>query len=145
VQTEAVSYVSGRTDVLCALFVLAALLAWRRARRPADGWAVTTAGLVIAALGCKEAAVLVPLVLLFPGASPLEHPPRPWLPIAAALAWAIGWSITATQGTALSGLGARLPAVAATAVDYARPPWPSDLHSSASSPCRVDRPHRRAQ
>src|SRR6185503_13123674 len=54
VQTEAVSYVSGRTDVLCALFVLGALLVWRRARRAADGWAIASAALVLAALGCKE-------------------------------------------------------------------------------------------
>jgi hypothetical protein len=129
VQTEAVSYVSGRTDVLCALFVLAALLAWRRARGALDRWAVVTAALTLAALGCKETALLVPLVLLVPGASPAAHPPRPWLPIAVALAWAIGWTVTAAEGTTLGGLGARLPAVAAIAVDYARLlAWPSDLH-----------------
>ena len=40
VQSEAVTYVSGRTDVLCALFALLGFLAWRRARGPFDAWAV---------------------------------------------------------------------------------------------------------
>lgn len=129
VQTEAVSYVSGRTDVLCALFALGALLVWRRARRATDRWAVATSALVLAALGCKETAVLVPLVLLVPGASPCDRPPRPWLPLAAAVAWAVAWTVTATQGPAPGGLVARLPAIAAMVVDYARLlVWPSDLH-----------------
>ena len=129
VQTEAVSYVSGRTDVLGALFVLGALLAWRRARRAVDGWAVASAALVLAALGCKETAVLVPLVFLVPGAHPLATPPHPWLPLAAASVWAIGWALTAAPTTAFAGLDVRLPAVAAMVLEYARLlVWPGDLH-----------------
>jgi len=129
VQTEAVSYVSGRTDVLCALFVLGALLVWRRARRAADGWAIASAALVLAALGCKETALLVPLVFLVPGGHPLATPPRPWLPIAAAIVWATGWALTAAPAAALTGVGSRLPAVAAMGLEYARLlAWPSDLH-----------------
>ena len=59
-QTEAVTYVSGRTDVLCALWTLAGLLAWRRARRAADAWAVLSTLTFLAALRCKEAAALNP-------------------------------------------------------------------------------------
>jgi hypothetical protein len=129
VQTEAVSYVSGRTDVLCALFVLGALLVWRRARRAADGWAIASAALVLAALGCKETALLVPLVFLVPGAHPLTNSPSPWVPIAAAIVWAIGWALTAAPATELTGVGGRLPAVAAMGLEYARLlAWPSDLH-----------------
>ena len=43
VQSEAVTYVSGRTDVLCALFALLGFLAWRRrpTRRTAHAPAAT--------------------------------------------------------------------------------------------------------
>lgn len=127
VQTEAVAYVSGRTDVLAAFFAVAALLAWRRARTPADGWAVATTALVLAALGCKESAALVPLALLAPGASPTSV--RPWLPLGAAAAWVVAWVATGGPGLHADGLVARVPAVAAAVLEHARLlVWPSDLH-----------------
>ena len=63
--TEAVGYVSGRSEVLCATFVLSSVLALRRwfvARHPM--WLV--AGLVswVCALGTKESAAVLPLVLV---------------------------------------------------------------------------------
>jgi len=52
VQTEAVTYVSGRSSSLCALFALGSLLAWIRGR------AAWSAVLLVLALGTKETALL---------------------------------------------------------------------------------------
>jgi hypothetical protein len=129
-QTEAVSYVSGRTDVLCAAFALAALLAWRRAERPFDGAALATAVLVLAALGCKETALLVPLVLLVPGANPRVPPPRPWAALGVTAVWAVAWAAASGgSGGGLGGVAPRLPAIAAALLTHVRLLiWPGDLH-----------------
>jgi len=87
-QTEAVTYVSGRSSALVALCCLAAMLAWLRAvdastvvardirveaaRIPARGWAALFAAL---ALATKEAAVVLPLVLLLWVATTPGHAP----------------------------------------------------------------------
>ena len=66
VQTEAVSYISGRSVSLMALFYLCSVLAWLRtdrAENPAS-WRVFSAGLFGAALLVKETAVTLPLALL---------------------------------------------------------------------------------
>ena len=129
VQAEAVSYVSGRTDVLCALFALLGLLAWRRVGRPFDAWAVASAAAFAAALLCKEAAVLLPLVLLVPGAHPSAAPPRPILPIAVAALWVVALATTAAPALHLADLPGRLGAIARAGLEYARLLlWPSDLH-----------------
>ena len=129
VQTDAVSYVSGRTDVLCALFALLALLAWRRAARPFDGWALASGAAFAAALLSKEAAVLLPLVLLVPGAHPLATPPRPVLPIGVAATWTIAVATPSAPALHLAELPARLGAIARAGLEYARLLlWPSDLH-----------------
>jgi hypothetical protein len=129
VQTEAVTYISGRTDVLCALFTLLALLAWRNTRRSADGWAVASAAAVGAALLCKEAAALLPLALLVPGAHPAARPPRPLLPLAAGGVWLVAWSTLSGQTVALAGLGGRLTAIAVALLTYVRLlVWPVGLH-----------------
>jgi hypothetical protein len=126
VQTDAVTYVSGRTDVFAALFVLLAFLAWRNARGPADGWAIASAVAVAAAVLAKEAAVLMPLALVVPGAHPAARAPRPWLPIAAAVLWLVG---AHRPPIALGDLGARVPAIGVAALGYARLlVWPVDLH-----------------
>jgi hypothetical protein len=135
VQTEAVTYVSGRTDVLCALFVLLALLAWRRARTAIDAIAVLTAGAVAAALLSKEAAVAAPLVLLLRGAHPNPRPPRPFLPIAAAAIWLGLWAATGGPGIQLAGLVSRLPATAVALLRYVGLLlWPADLHLERFTP-----------
>lgn len=135
VQTEAVTYVSGRTDVLAAVFVLGALLAWRRARRATDAWAAATAGAFVAALLCKEAVALLPLALLLPAAHPAPRPPLPLLPLAAAAAWLVGVVVGGTHPPALATLGERLPAVAVAALEYARLlVWPADLHLERFTP-----------
>lgn len=66
VQTEAVTYVSGRSMSLMALFGLAALLAWLEAgqRRHPQGWRILALALFAAALAVKEVALVLPLALV---------------------------------------------------------------------------------
>jgi len=63
--TEAVGYISGRSEVLCATWLLLALLCGRR-WLTGDGskWAVLTVGFWIAALATKETAAMFPLVFV---------------------------------------------------------------------------------
>jgi hypothetical protein len=63
--TEAVGYISGRSEVLCATFVLLALLSGRRWMN-GDGakWAMVTVGLWGVALATKETAAMFPFVLI---------------------------------------------------------------------------------
>jgi hypothetical protein len=64
VQTEAVTYVSGRSMSLAATFCLLALLAWDRARMGgAVGWRWAAAAAALLALGTKEMAAALPLLL----------------------------------------------------------------------------------
>jgi len=129
VQTEAVTYVSGRTDVFCALFVLLGALAWRRAAGAADRFAVASAAAMAAAVLSKEAAIAMPLALLVPGAHPAVRPPRPVLPLAVGSAGLLGWTLAAHPGIGLAGLLGRLPAIAVAALTYLRLlVWPADLH-----------------
>ena len=62
--TEAVGYISGRSEVLCATFFLLGMLSGRRWVR-GDGapWAMLTVGLWGAALATKETAAMFPFVL----------------------------------------------------------------------------------
>jgi len=63
--TEAVGYISGRTEVLCATFFLAALLyarAWMRGGRRL--WLALTVTFWAAAMATKEIAAVFPFVLL---------------------------------------------------------------------------------
>jgi hypothetical protein len=63
--TEAVGYISGRSEVLCATFVLLALLSGLRWMK-GDGarWAMLTVGLWGVALAAKETAAMFPFVLV---------------------------------------------------------------------------------
>jgi len=64
-QTEAVGYVSGRSEVLCAVFFLSALLYSRRAIIGGSRVSVALAiGSGILALAAKETAIALPIVLL---------------------------------------------------------------------------------
>ena len=83
--TESVSWVTGRSDVLAALFLLPGLLAilrWRDTGRPAA--LAGAVALFLAALLAKEVAivalVLVPMVLLAAAAERTAPPARPPLP-----------------------------------------------------------------
>jgi tetratricopeptide (TPR) repeat protein len=75
IQTEAVTYVSGRSMLLMASFGLAALLSWLEAgqrARPAT-WRLLAFLLFAAAILSKEVAVVLPLaLLLLPGKAPRQ-------------------------------------------------------------------------
>jgi hypothetical protein len=77
IQTEAVTYISGRSMLLMASFGLAALLCWLEAdhhRRPIT-WRVSALLLFVAAILSKEVAVVLPLaLLLLPGKRPTQTP-----------------------------------------------------------------------
>src|SRR4029077_6975427 len=61
---ESVSFVSGRTDVLAALFCLLALLAYDRGRdQPRWSWTACSLGAYLLALLAKEVAITLPAVL----------------------------------------------------------------------------------
>jgi hypothetical protein len=136
-QTEAVSYVSGRTDVFCALCALAGLLAWRRARRPVDGWAIASTLAFGLALLFKEAAAPLALVWWLPGAHPAREPPRPLLVLGMAATWAVAYAATAAFPTEASALRERLPGIVMTAGSYVQVlVWPTDLHVERFVPVR---------
>ena len=129
VQTEAVTYISGRTDPLCALFLLLSLHAWRRSSHAVDRFAIASGAAILLALLCKEAAVAMPLVMLVRGAHPADRPPRPVVPISCALAWLALWALTDGPGLHVSGIPERIPAIGIAALTYFRLlAWPSDLH-----------------
>ena len=135
VQTEAVTYISGRTDVLCALFVLLALLAWRRARHGPDVWAWASTLAIGLALLAKESAALVAPVLLMPCAHPGPTRPRPLLPLLATGAWLVAWITAGGAGSGLRGLGERLPAIGIAALENLRLiVWPVHLHLERFTP-----------
>jgi len=75
VQTEAVTYLSGRSASLAALFVLCALYAWLRGRAAsadrarARVWSGAALGAFVLALGSKETALVLPLLLWLWGAT----------------------------------------------------------------------------
>ncbi len=135
VQSEAVLYVSGRTDVLGAAFALAALwlhlrgAGWRDA--PALRHARLGAALCFAlSLGCKESSAALPLAfavgdrLLASGRRDgLAELRRLW-PYALMLAAYAGWRASLPgEGLALAGPGdalAQVGAALAALADYAR-------------------------
>lgn len=65
IQTEAVTYISGRSMCLMALFGLAALLAWMEAERHRHpkAWRALALALFAAAVATKEVALVMPLAL----------------------------------------------------------------------------------
>ena len=63
--TEAVGYISGRSEVLCGSFFLLAILSFGRwMRQGGGGWWLLAAGLWGVALLTKEVAAMLPIVLL---------------------------------------------------------------------------------
>lgn len=86
VQTESVTYVVARSNVLAGSFCLLSLLAWLRGREPGAGWwwMLLVALLYVAALASKETAAVLPLaMLLCLGAE--RAPPRRQLVVPLAL------------------------------------------------------------
>ena len=140
VQTEAVTYVSGRTDLLAAMFSLAALLLQARARgwaggRPRSGLALGAAACYALALGSKESSALLPLALLAGDRIFARRPggARALLPHALILAGYAAWRAHLGAGTVALGdpaaLGPRLLAALAAVGEYARLAlFPVNLH-----------------
>jgi tetratricopeptide (TPR) repeat protein len=135
VQSEAVLYVSGRTDVLAGVFALGALLlhgqaaGWRDASPP-RGARFGAALCFALALGCKESAAVVPLAFaygdrLFSGSR--RRSLRAVLlgvwPYLLVLALYLGWRASLPgEGLVLAGLDdapARVTAALAALADYA--------------------------
>jgi protein O-mannosyl-transferase len=74
--TEAVGYISGRAEILCAAFFLAALCTGRRWLTDGGAaWGLSTIVLWIAAIGSKETAGAFPVVLLALDSLTLAGPP----------------------------------------------------------------------
>ena len=75
VQTEAVTYVSGRSVSLMGLFYLCSAMTWLRADRTANppAWRALSAALFGAALLVKETAVTLPIALLLLDAAGTRH------------------------------------------------------------------------
>lgn len=87
VQTEAVTYVSGRSMSLMAAFGLAGLLCWLEApgRARPRWWQAAALGAFAAAILTKEVAVVLPLaLLLLPGDGPRRRHPAALLALATA-------------------------------------------------------------
>jgi protein O-mannosyl-transferase len=86
VQTESVTYISGRSNVLMALFALVTLYCWLRAgnghRRGRFAWHAASLGALLLAAACKETALITPLAMWLCWAClPLkvrQLTPRPW-------------------------------------------------------------------
>lgn len=64
VMTQAVGYVSGRSEVLYSLFFLASLLAARQWMRAGGWWWLASLALWVLSLASKETAAVLPLVLI---------------------------------------------------------------------------------
>lgn len=97
-RTENVTWISGRTDVMMAFFVLVALEAFagfekRRADRPARAWPFFAAGIVAVVAGVlsKEPAAMIPVLLLADraAAGPKSRPSR--LPLVVTSVLCVGY------------------------------------------------------
>ena len=100
VQTEAVTYVSGRSSSLSASFALASILAWVVGRERSRPWLAGAASpiFLVASLLVKETAVVVPLALVLVDAA---FGPRPFLWRAALRSTAVHWAVVAVALAAL--------------------------------------------
>jgi tetratricopeptide (TPR) repeat protein len=146
--TEAVTWISGRAELLAAGFALAALLL-SLARRPSLAWLTPLA--VLFAVGSKESAATLPLILLYTrwGITARERRPA-WGPLVASFGsvllylafrrWVIGtWSgpLPEPMDNPMTGLGLfqRLPTVLAVAGRYVWLfLWPGRLSVDYSAP-----------
>ncbi|MDT8396936.1 MAG: tetratricopeptide repeat protein, partial [bacterium] len=96
VHAESVAFVSGRTDLLAALFVLITAILWLRSRKDPWRWVPYVAGMASFALAClaKEVAFVLPAVavswVLVFRTSPDE---REASRVARDLPWIAGWFV----------------------------------------------------
>ena len=132
---EAVTYVAGRSDPLAAAFLLLAMLAFLRRGRGAV--AVSVAAYFLALLA-REAAVVLPLLLVLVDRMPpgrARRPPRAYLPYALVLAAYLvlrAFAVAgpgATPATAAVPLARRMLTTASVVLEYLRL-WllPAGLH-----------------
>ena len=155
-RAESVAWITDRSDLLCAAFVLLAVLAYVRAIEGADAlrwrpWGILALLAMAAALLSKEIAVTLPAVMLVLDAYPLRRPIgwarrlREKLPfLVLTVAGALVAALARSAGARFSpfeqyGLGARL-AMAAYSLWYfvATTVWPSGLAPFHELPPRVD-------
>ncbi len=91
VASETALYISARSESMSTLFMLASLLAWRRAQRPGSLL------LFVLALGCKSTAIVTPVLLwgvdrILPTSSVRgESGLRPWGPFGVAVITYLVW------------------------------------------------------
>jgi hypothetical protein len=102
IMTEAVGYVSGRSELLCGVFLLSAFLAMRAwMRERTGGWLALGAVLWVLALASKEIAVAFPLLVaaydfwIHPGEAEDRwlRVSRVYVPIAVVAAIAVTWRL----------------------------------------------------
>lgn len=115
VQTESVTYIAARPNLVATLFVLLALLAWLRGsvRHAFLWWPLATLCFVLALLG-KETAAMLPLAMLLCLAATRDFSNRElWLPLAlAALCvslFAVLWAYTPYDYLLRTSLETRSP------------------------------------
>ena len=68
VQTEAVTYISGRSSSLAACFCLLSLYCWVRSEQGSKAWLIACGASYVAAVATKETALILPLALWLYGA-----------------------------------------------------------------------------
>ena len=81
VQTESVTYIAGRSNVLMASFSLLAILAWSK-RGAMRGWVAVSLSLLFlaAAIATKETSAVLPLAFLLWSVTTRDSPPMKLLP-----------------------------------------------------------------
>jgi tetratricopeptide (TPR) repeat protein len=155
-RAESVAWITDRSDLLCAAFVLLALLAYLRALDGAGAlrwrpWGILALSAMVAALLSKEIAVTLPAVLLVLDAYPLrrrvgwaQRLREKWPFLVLALAGAVVAVLARSAGARFSplqeyGVGARL-AMAAHSLWYfvATTVWPRGLAPFHEPPVHVD-------
>jgi tetratricopeptide (TPR) repeat protein len=95
--TEAVTYVTGRSESLCATFILGALIYWTRWRRAGEAFDLALSGAcLLLGLATKEVAAVLPLLLLLlelglpqPAEASSPGPSRRAVALALGAAWAV--------------------------------------------------------
>lgn len=126
--TECVNYVSARSESLCAMFGLAAMLAYFRGReRNALGWSVGAGLLMLAAFLVKPVAISVPFLIALIELAAKDR--QRWPEVSRRLLWVV---VPAALGMWLSAAMTPPFAIASASgfsrVDYARSELPAMLY-----------------
>jgi hypothetical protein len=139
VQTEAVTYVSGRSVSLAALFALASVLAWIRGRERASPWLtlIASPAFFAAALLVKETSLVVPAAIaLWELTAPRRKPLRDLAPMR-------GHLVVASLAVAAAVASPTYRLLAATSLETLDRLEPGDASRSDRLPGgQLDRPDR---